>query len=96
MKRVMPSTKLRRMALQRPSRHSYLAPVQKEDRKLTSEEKAKFLSVLLERAVLPALRGEVDLREVLTPPGGWERIEASHPNIRSLPVSEQWRIAIGL
>ena len=47
----------------------------------------------LELLYLPILRGEVDIRDCKTPPGGWDRLDAIYPNLRELPIERQLAIA---
>jgi hypothetical protein len=54
-------------------------PEQREDPELTSSQKLAFFEMLNERLFLPVLKGEVPIREVLTPAGGWERLELAQP-----------------
>jgi len=69
-------------------------PVQKEDPELTYEQKQAFLQSMWELSYLPILRGEASIRDCITPPGGWERLETIYPNLTELPIARQLAIAI--
>lgn len=91
--RVLSLKKVRRMSLRKPSHRAYLNPSQPADPELTTVQKMAMIKVLVERAYLPVLRGEVDIREVFYPAGGWESVEAAHPGFWTLPIVEQFQIA---
>jgi len=69
-------------------------PVQKEDPELTPAQKQAISQMLWERCYLPILRGEAYIRDCITPPGGWERLEAIYPKLADLPIAMQLAIAI--
>lgn len=60
---------------QKPIRHLE----QREDPELTPSQKLAIAQMLVERIYLPVLNGTVPIREVITPAGGWERLEATCP-----------------
>ena len=68
-------------------------PVQKEDPELTHDQKQAIWQMTWELLYLPILRGEVDIRDCKTPPGGWDRLDAIYPNLRELPIERQLAIA---
>lgn len=69
-------------------------PVQKEDPELTYDQKQAIWQMTWELSYLPILRGEASIRDCITPPGGWERLEAIYPNLTELPIERQLAIAI--
>jgi len=69
-------------------------PVQKEDPELTPEQKQAISQMTWELCFLPILRGEVYIRDCITPAGGWERLEAIHPNLTEFPIAKQLAIAL--
>jgi hypothetical protein len=60
---------------QKPVRH----PEQREDPELTASQKVAFFQMLNEQLFRPVLKGTIPIREVLTPAGGWERLELAQP-----------------
>ena len=66
---------------------------QKEDPELTHDQKQAIWQMTWELLYLPILRGEVDIRDCKTPPGGWDRLDAIYPNLRELPIERQLAIA---
>lgn len=69
-------------------------PEQREDPELTSSQKVAFFQVLNEQLFRPVLNGTVPIREVLTPAGGWERLETAYPDLKDQPVSRQLELAV--
>lgn len=85
-----------RMITPKPHRQRKLALrlEQPEDPELTHSQKIAIINLTIERSIKPILQGKVDIRDVLTPPGGWARLEARYPNLRSLPVAKQLELAL--
>jgi hypothetical protein len=75
------------------SRMSEWYPVQKEDPKLTPEQKQAISQMTWELCFLPILRGEASIRDCITTPRGWERLEAVQPNLTEIPIVRQLAIA---
>jgi hypothetical protein len=77
---------------QKPVRH----PEQREDPELTSSQKLAIGQALIDGIYLPVLNGTALLREVITPAGGWEQMEARFPGLNDLPVEKQLAFAFCL
>ena len=69
-------------------------PEQRKDPELTPSQKLAFFQMLNERLFLPVLNGTIPIREVITPAGGWERLEATCPNLTDQPVARQMQLAL--
>lgn len=75
---------------QKPVRH----PEQREDPELTASQKVAFFQMLNEQLFRPVLNSTVPIREVLTPAGGWERLEATCPDLKEQPIARQMELAV--
>lgn len=65
-------------------------PGQAEDPELTDDEKRIAWKFVFERTFMPILKGEVSIRDVITPgSGGWARIDAKYPNLTELSIEAQ-------
>ena len=67
---------------------------QEEDQPLTEQQHRVVTQLIIDRAFMPILRGEVSIRDSLTPAGGWARIDAAHPNIETFPVHIQLALVL--
>jgi hypothetical protein len=72
-----------------PKRLIVRRPEQAEDPQLTEQQNRIVLQLIIDRAFMPILRGEVSIRDSTTPGGGWARFDADHPNMGSLPIHTQ-------
>lgn len=67
---------------------------QAEDPVMTHEENRLALQSVIEGIFVPILIGKVSIRDLITPAGGWGRLDAAHPNLMNLPISAQLVIAL--
>jgi hypothetical protein len=65
-----------------------------EGRSMTPTERQAFIQHLVEHLYLPVLNGSVSIREVITPAGGWESLDARYPNLMNDSPMRQLKIAI--
>ena len=62
---------------------------QAEDPQLTEHQNRIVFQLIIDRAFMPILRGEVSNRDSITPGGGWARFDSAHPNMESHPIHTQ-------
>lgn len=67
---------------------------QAEDPQPTEEESRIVFQFIIEHAFMPIQRGEVSIRDSITPAGGWARFDAAYPDFDSLPVSKQLALVL--
>lgn len=67
---------------------------QAEDPELSIDQKFAMARSLVEMLYLPILRGEANIRDCITPAGGWERLEAIYGDVLGLPIERQLAIAL--
>ena len=57
-------------------------------------QKQRAISCIFGMGFKPVLNGRVTVFDVLTPPGGWDRIHMKYPRFASFSPAEQIRIAL--
>jgi hypothetical protein len=67
---------------------------QAEDPELSMDQKLAMAQSLVEMLYLPILRGEANIRDCITPPGGWERLDAIYGDVLEMPIERQLALAI--
>ncbi|HNX37574.1 MAG TPA: hypothetical protein PKI15_04375 [Candidatus Cloacimonadota bacterium] len=60
----------------------------------TPEQKQAIIRFVSNQVILPVLRGEVGIKDVVIPAGGWEKFDANHPGFGELPAERQLEMAI--